>query len=157
MSTKYVAGFMFDLRFEVVALVEKSRPAWQQGLHNGIGGHVEFGESPVSSMVREFKEETGMLTSDKEWTHYARLIGDNDGGWEVDWFWSFRHEPLLRELKAPGDEPIHVVPISSVSSGIVRTIANLPWLLDMALTNAAGFDRCKFHIIKEQLAAPDFR
>ena len=31
------------------------------GLWNGVGGHIEVGESPVSSCIREIEEETGIV------------------------------------------------------------------------------------------------
>jgi hypothetical protein len=34
---RYVLGFMFD-QHDNVLLVEKSKPAWQAGKYNGIGG-----------------------------------------------------------------------------------------------------------------------
>ena len=56
----YCCGFMFSKDFSHVLLIEKARPKWQEGKVNGIGGHLESGESPVDAMVREFEEETGL-------------------------------------------------------------------------------------------------
>jgi len=39
--------------------VPESRGAWS-GLWNGVGGHVEQGESPAKAAQREFYEETGL-------------------------------------------------------------------------------------------------
>jgi len=61
MTEAYTCGFLF-WRDEVL-LVRKTRPDWQAGLLNGIGGKMERGEEPLPSMVREFREETGLLTS----------------------------------------------------------------------------------------------
>ena len=33
----YVLGFYFDAAFKQVVLMKKNRPAWQAGLHNGVG------------------------------------------------------------------------------------------------------------------------
>ena len=55
---EYVLGFLFSADLERVVLVEKSKPAWQRGLLNGVGGAIEPGESPAGSMDREFHEET---------------------------------------------------------------------------------------------------
>jgi len=41
MKTKYVCGFLFDMAFKHVALINKVRPDWQKGKLNGIGGKVE--------------------------------------------------------------------------------------------------------------------
>lgn len=56
----YCCGFLFKDDFSEVMLVEKRRPAWQNGLLNGIGGHIEENETPYAAMVREFKEEAGV-------------------------------------------------------------------------------------------------
>lgn len=54
---KYTAGFLFY--GNNVLLVEKNHPDWQKGLFNAIGGKVDANETPMDSMVREFKEEVG--------------------------------------------------------------------------------------------------
>ena len=66
--TTYVIGFMFTNDWKDVLLIRKNRPAWQAGKLNGVGGHIEPGEEPIQAMVREFKEETGLTTTNKDWT-----------------------------------------------------------------------------------------
>jgi 8-oxo-dGTP diphosphatase len=43
--------------------VPESRGAWS-GLWNGVGGHIEQGESPADAARREFLEETGLEAAD---------------------------------------------------------------------------------------------
>jgi 8-oxo-dGTP diphosphatase len=52
---------VFGLRLGRVLLqqVAQGRGEWA-GLWNGLGGHVEPGESPAQAAVREFHEETGL-------------------------------------------------------------------------------------------------
>lgn len=152
MSAKYAAGFAFDTTLSLVTLVLKDRPAWQKGRFNAVGGHVIFGEDPLSAMVREFKEETGLTTEATDWRHYAKLVGANDGGWECAWFWSMLPADTLHRVKGVGAEPIYVLTTTSVTGRHIETVSNLPWLLEMALVNARGADSCKFHLITEQLA-----
>jgi 8-oxo-dGTP diphosphatase len=59
---QYCLGFIFLEDKSSVVLIKKSRPAWQKGKLNGIGGHVESGEDPRSAMIRECYEETGVYT-----------------------------------------------------------------------------------------------
>lgn len=57
----YTVGFAFTEDAKHVVLIRKSKPVWQAGLLNGIGGHVEHGESSHAAQVREFAEETGLI------------------------------------------------------------------------------------------------
>jgi 8-oxo-dGTP diphosphatase len=70
--THYVVGFLFkentrpDLNHKnktMVALIRKTRPDWQAGKLNGIGGKMEPGEEAYAAMEREFMEETGFHAS----------------------------------------------------------------------------------------------
>ena len=73
--TRYAVGFAFSIPGDEVVLIRKLRPAWQEGLLNGVGGHVEDGERPVDAMRREFKEEAGVWIHD--WTHFATMYCDD--------------------------------------------------------------------------------
>ena len=55
----------FLLRDDHLLLIRLSdtRGAWA-GLHNGIGGHIEKGEDPLTSARREVLEETGIAAGD---------------------------------------------------------------------------------------------
>lgn len=46
---------------EVLLLFRNKAP--NQYLWNGVGGHIEIGESPYQSMIREVREETGVNLS----------------------------------------------------------------------------------------------
>jgi len=122
--TRYVAGFLFENN--QVALIRKLRPAWQKGRLNGIGGHIEQGESPEAAIVREFEEETGYKTSITQWWPFCVLSGKD---WVVHFFSSYGK---LDELKSTTDEEVVVLPVGQVS--VVNAIPNLTWLIPMAKT-----------------------
>lgn len=69
----YVLGFMFSPDMERVVLLIKTKPEFQKGKLNGVGGKIEDGESPLKAMVREFQEETGLDTEEKEWTYCGKF------------------------------------------------------------------------------------
>src|SRR6478609_2045994 len=67
----YVLGFMFSEDRKHVVLIRKTKPAWQAGKLNGVGGKIEENEPPLAAMIREFKEETGLRW--EEWRHFASM------------------------------------------------------------------------------------
>src|SRR5690242_4185314 len=71
---KYILGFAFNRDKSKVLLIKKNRPQWQAGFFNGIGGKIEdFDASTADAMVREFREETGIVTSPEQWNQYAKV------------------------------------------------------------------------------------
>ena len=121
---EYVAGFLTNGR-EVV-LVKKLRPAWQKDRYNGVGGHIEEGELPENTMVREFFEETGVKTTAIEWWPFAVLSGED---WKVHFF--FSHGDLT-QVKTMTDEEIAIVPIKDIT--VYNSIPNLSWLIPMGFS-----------------------
>jgi 8-oxo-dGTP diphosphatase len=70
----FCLGFCFYIDSEGVtslALIRKIFPKWQRGKLNGIGGHVEPGETPKAAMTREFEEEAGAHI--ETWLNFAIL------------------------------------------------------------------------------------
>lgn len=129
---RYVLGFMFD-KHNNVLLVEKSKPKWQAGLLNGIGGKIEpHDRDDYHAMRREFLEETGHTTNTAEWIHIATMEGKD---WEVE---VFAYDHRLNNMDGwdgrPTDttEVLRVVNLSEVF-GNPKLISNLPWLIGMCL------------------------
>ena len=118
----YVVGFAFGVG--EVALIRKARPDWQKGRLNGIGGHIEEGESSHEAMVREFEEETGVELI--YWDLFAKLQGKD---WSCDFFRVFGVD--LTTLKTTTDE--EVVIIDSKNLADHEIINNLKWLIPLAL------------------------
>ena len=75
----YVLGFAFSENKEQVVLIEKLRPDWQKGFHNGVGGKIETTDkSSVAAMVREFEEETGLMTAESDWERFGIMRFQDD-------------------------------------------------------------------------------
>lgn len=129
MTTKYVAGFAFDSAGSVVALIRKNRPDWQKGKLNGIGGHVEEGETPVAAMAREFREETGVEIGIQDWHRYAHYRGE---GFELDFFLTFNDAVL--NAQSPTDEKVEFVRVATLYHHSWEMVVNVPWLVYMALS-----------------------
>ncbi len=120
--TEYVVGFLFSTDENFVALITKNRPTWQKGLKNGIGGHIEDGESSLDAMHREFLEETGLEILD--WEHKIVLRG---GNYRVDFYRAFSDK--ISKIKTMTDEPVSIEEVGCISG----TVPNLEWLIPIML------------------------
>jgi len=124
-GARYVVGFMFDENESSVLLIRKTRPSWQAGKLNGIGGRIEEGETPAQAMRREFLEEVG-IDSDS-WKYFCTLGDERD--WQIDFFYTtgpiWDAQPLT-------DETPEILGLADISR--TPTIPNLNWLIPMALT-----------------------
>lgn len=126
--TEYTAGFMFSEDHKQVALIIKNRPEWQAGLANGIGGHMELRESPFNCMVREFKEETGVLHI--KWAPFITLcvVGEfPEAKGAIVHF--FQTTGDLEALKTTTDEHVVICQVDLLPHNIVP---NLKWLIPLA-------------------------
>lgn len=56
----YTLAFIFNAELSKVLLLRKTRPEWQAGLLNGIGGKCEPNEPPLKCIQREVFEECGL-------------------------------------------------------------------------------------------------
>ena len=120
--TEYVVGFLFDVHKAQVLLIEKQRPAWQHGRLNGIGGHIEPGETPLAAMRREFKEEAGLDIAD--WELAVVMTGKM---WKV-YFFSASGDVF--RARAQTDERVgvewsRILPLN--------VLPNLRWLIPLCL------------------------
>lgn len=125
--TSYVLGFRFCVEEltgrRKVALIKKTKPAWQAGKLNGIGGKIEQFETLMGAMVREFHEETDVQTGD--WRQFGVLEHD---GHDIYLFVSHGKEERLKQMtdEAPSWvylEDVHVMP----------SMSNLAWMIPLAL------------------------
>lgn len=132
-KTHYVLGFAFDNHDNVV-LIEKTKPEWQRGKLNGVGGAVEnHDKSAAHAMAREFKEETGATTSPKDWEYRLTMSHDT---WKVDVFalnykWAYNISSWTG-TKTDTDETVCVLPLNDAINDS-RIIHNLPWLIYLCL------------------------
>lgn len=123
---RYVAGFLFTEDRKHVALVRKRRPRWQAQKLNGIGGHVEAGESFEAAMVREFQEETGLTITNWEPTV---VMSDLQDRFELRFFRAFSDE--ARNVQSMTDEIVGLYPVDDLPN--LQVIPNLLWLIPLHL------------------------
>lgn len=127
----YCLGFAFDhINGKVLLLINKTKPSWQQGKLNGVGGKVEPGEHPVDAMVREFREETGLNTTALDWQKFCIMEG-------TDWIvHCFRANLNIFEAKSITEEEVELVSsywiYKTQGDKEDRLISNIRWLIEMS-------------------------
>lgn len=119
---EYSVGFLHD--DNRIVLIRKNRPEWQAGLLNGVGGHIEPGESPYECMCREFQEETGVLFT--AWDKFATLVGDKA---KIHVFAGNDNGGFIDRVKTTTDEEIVVTNLLNVD---FYGVPNLKWLIPLA-------------------------
>lgn len=130
----YTAGFLFSKDGRDVLLIQKERPDWQRGKWNGIGGHIEAGETALECMRREFREETGLDI--EHWNLYAVLKDSQSESFRVSFFYAM--DDRIFQAKTMTDETVADWPTNELPD----TIPNLRWLIPMALSmNEDAADR----------------
>lgn len=132
---QYVAGFLFSPDKTQVALIRKSKPEWQAGKLNGVGGKIEDWECAADAMVREFREETGAEV--QNWRLFATLEGRIAAPWKV-YFFTAIGNPILKSIT---DEPVDWYPVSYLAQ--LDLIPNLRWLIPLALDDSTAFNKAK--------------
>lgn len=137
---QYALGFAFSRDKESVVLIEKTKPDWQKGRLNGVGGKVEDGETPLDAMYREFEEETGVAIprpcEDEDqvwnrWEHYTKLTFK-----EADVFVFRVFTNAVYQVKTTTEEKVDVYRVATIDDSI---IPNLRYLIPMALDENIDF------------------
>lgn len=128
---EYCVGLLFDDDMEIVVTIEKTRgPAIVVGKLNGVGGKVEFGESPLQAMMREFEEEAGVLIED--WHEFCVMPTAGRDVAIVHFFYA-TDSAAVSQCYTKTDEEIKVLSVNRVKlSGNLMTNLQwmIPWLCD---------------------------
>jgi len=124
----------FLLRGSDVLLIRvaEERGAWA-GMLNGVGGHMERGESPAAAALREIREETGLEARD------LRLCGvvviDAGGNPGIGLYVFVGQAPEGAPDSSPEGIP-EWVPVTGLDRGDL--VSDLPQLIPRALACYAG-------------------
>lgn len=123
----YVCAITFDQPLINCALIRKIKPHWQAGFLNGIGGKIEGEETPIEAMIREFQEEAGMITKEKDWSLHIRMSV------EEHTIWFLKTISPLHSLVSMTEEKIEIVPANFLFQ--YKIIPNLLWIIPFVRTN----------------------
>ncbi len=137
-ARRYCLGFAFDESCNNVLLIRKNKPEWQRGLLNGVGGHVEEAESQAAAMVREAKEETGLLLL---WRWVCVLQGINrDNPWRMHVYAAVAANDVLNaatHVHKCSEGELQFWPVMLVGNH-PRKILNLEWLIPLCQQTLNG-------------------
>lgn len=137
-----------------VLLIEKQRPAWQEGRLNLPGGHVEEGESLHEAAARELWEETSIRCHPSD----VRLMGSIEGpNWtvhvakcEYDSFWGGN------VAEAQTDEQIMWMPLQHAFRD-KRLMDNLRIIIPLVRSNLIGWQMASELDSGKYLITQDFQ
>lgn len=105
----YSLGFMIDKQREEVVLILKRRPELLVGKLNGVGGTIESPETPIEGMIREFREETGILY--KQWQLHSIYPLNVHARYQLFIFVAYVDRSTMPELQQLTDEYVAWYPI----------------------------------------------
>jgi 8-oxo-dGTP diphosphatase len=137
---EYVAGFLLSELNGSLLLVRKTKPVWQAGKLNGIGGKVEPEGANLepydAAMQREWNEETGgSIAPEYGWTQFATIVFPRA---RVHFFRGTTKQNvcLLDGVLNDVGERLECVPLHGIAD---RTdmIHNLRWLIPLAFHDPA--------------------
>ena len=117
---EYSIGFVFNARMSQILLIKKGHgPKCVIGRWNGIGGHIELGETPLQCQVREFEEETGVHLPEANWAKFTELRGAD---FTVHCFWAVSNFAVYN-ARTKTDERVEI--INTRAYGL-QNITNIP-------------------------------
>ncbi len=152
----YVLGFIFSEDLTKVLLLRKNRAPKDApqllGKLNGIGGHFELSDKTcLDAMNHECAEETGLTVN---WTYFAELRMKYG-----NMFCFYAVTEDLYDFQQKEDEQLRVYRLYSETTDFLdkyhwyqdyEYMANLDWIIPMALNHAQKLDSADGFIIEEQ-------
>lgn len=109
-----------------VVLARKTRPAWQAGRVNALGGKLLPGETPAAAARREVREEAGVDIADWE----EVLVWDDP----VYRMHVMRAEHELAAMaRTAEDQEVFLAPVAALPENVID---NLRWIIPLALDRA---------------------
>jgi 8-oxo-dGTP diphosphatase len=127
--TAYVLALLYSADLRRVVLMRRTKPAWQAGRVNALGGRIMDGETAAAAARREVREESGVDAAD--WTevlvwedaeyelHVMRAVSDG------------AHDARTME-----DQEVFLADVQALPDNVID---NLRWLVPLALDRDVAF------------------
>ena len=122
---RYVLALLFTPDRRHVALMRRTRPAWQAGRVNALGGKMSEGEAPAAAARREAREESGADVPEEAW---EELLVWDDPAYRMHALRAFH--PAAEGVRTMEDQEVFLAPVDGLPAEI---IGNLRWLVPLAL------------------------
>lgn len=146
---EYVTGFLFDKTLSKVLLIQKTKPEWQKGKCNGVGGKVEKSETFDNAMQREFKEETGLEV--ESWHDFGTILHPTA---VIELYCAVADLDFVKKFKQTTEEAPVLVDVMDILLNKVSIVPNVRWAIPLAmnaLENAEeNHKHFTIHIEKEE-------
>ena len=119
----YVLALLFTPDHRQVVLMRRTRPVWQAGRVNALGGELVDGELPSDAARREVREESGVDV--KEW---AEVLVWDDAEYRMHVMRAVSE--LARAARTMEDQEVFLADVASLPANVID---NLRWLVPLAL------------------------
>jgi 8-oxo-dGTP diphosphatase len=119
----YVLALLFTADAREVVLVRKTRPAWQAGRVNALGGKLQSGEALLDAARREVREEAGVDV--ERWEEF--LVWD-DPEYRLRAVRAF--DDAARAARKAEDQEVFLADVHGLP---LEVVDNLRWIIPLAL------------------------
>lgn len=109
--------------------------------YNGVGGHIERDEDPLTSARREIREETGLSVTD---VHLRAVYNIDAGETTGIILFVFTARSQTRQLQPNDEGTLHWIPRAALMS--LDLVEDLPHLLPRILTGDDGAPPLFIHV-----------
>jgi len=109
--------------------MRRTRPAWQAGRVNALGGKVVEGETPADAARREVKEEAGVDVA--EW---AEVLVWEDREYRMHVMRAMSERASM--VRTMEDQEVFLADVAALPEGV---IGNVRWLVPLALDTDVAF------------------
>jgi len=119
----YVLALLFTADAREVVLVRKTRPAWQAGRINALGGKLHDGENVLHAARREVREECGVDVD-----RWEEFLVWRDPEYRLRAVRAF--DDAARHARTAEDQEVFLARVDALPPNVID---NLRWIIPLAL------------------------